>query len=462
MQPTDGTGDAPQPREVVSLNRRLLLMAGLVLLAFLGMTGAILDHAFRQSLEQAQKDRLQGTLYTILAAADLSARGLRLPDTLPESRLGTPGAGLYALILDKNGETWRSPSLLGVPWAPTEQLAPGDTEFGRSVVGGLPLYALAYGLSWEDARGNESTFTVHVAEDAATYQAQLSAFRRSLWGWLGAAAAVLLAAQLLVLRWSLLPLRRVAADLKAIEEGRAELLEGRYPAEIAGLTHGLNTLLKSERRRARRYQETLANLAHSLKTPLAVLRGALDRMPSVPPEALEQISRIDAAVDYQLKRAAASAPETLAAPLTVRPVLERLLRTFAKAYSDKPLRTDVRCAGEPVFYGSEGDLMELLGNLLDNAHKWGRQHVRVTLATLPAGPAGRRGLALHVEDDGPGVKPEQAQAVLRRGGRADEQVPGHGIGLAVVAELVHAFRGRLAIERSELGGARFRIELPGG
>lgn len=447
-------------REVVSLNRRLLVVAAVVLVAFLGLTGSILDNAFRQSLEQAQQDRLQGTLYTILAAADLTASGLRLPHALPDSRLSTPGSGLYARVIDEHGEIWRSPSLLGLPWEPEQRLAPGDTRFQRELAGDQPIYTLAYGLSWEDAGGKEWTLTVHVAEDLTSYQAQLSAFRRSLWGWLGAASAVLLATQLLVLRWSLLPLRRVAADLRAIEEGRAELLHGRYPAEILGLTQGLNALLSSERRRARRYQETLANLAHSLKTPLAVLRGALDRLPEAPPEALEQIARIDAAVDYQLRRAAAAAPETLAAPLPVKPVLERLLQTLRKAYPDKTLDCELRSSGEPVFYGSEGDLMELLGNLLDNAFKWGRQRLRVSITPLAAGPGGRRGLRLEVEDDGPGIRPEQAQLVLERGRRADEQVPGHGIGLAVVAELVSAFQGTIAVDRGELGGALFRIELP--
>lgn len=445
---------------MISLNRRLLIVASLVLLAFLGATGFILDQAFRQSLEQAQKDRLQGTLYTILAAADLSARGLALPPSLPEPRLSTPGSGLYARILSAEGETWRSPSLLGVPWASDGRLPPGETRFELERAGDQAVYTMAYGLSWEDARGRQSEFTIHVAEDISTYRDQLAAFRTSLWGWLGAAAAVLLLAQLLVLRWSLRPLRAVAADLKAIEDGRADYLEGRYPAEIAGLTLGLNALLRSERSRAARYRDTLANLAHSLKTPLAVLRGSLENLPQPPPEeAMEQIERINAAVDYQLRRAAASAPDPLAAPLPVQPVLERVLRTLRKAYPDKAPEIEVAGDGEAVFYGSEGDLMELLGNLLDNGHKWARGRLRVTLESLGQGPAGRRGLRLVVEDDGPGIKPEQAQAVLRRGMRADEQVPGHGIGLAVVTELVGAHHGELKIERSELGGARFVIEL---
>lgn len=457
----DAAGAPGQARPRVSLNRRLLVVAGVVLLAFLGLTGGILDEAFRRSLEQSQRERLQGALYTILAAGDLSGGDLRVPPALPEPRLSTPGSGLYAQVLPPQGRGWRSPSLLGLPWRPELRLPPGETRFYLTEAAGQPLYALAYGLSWENAQGQEARFTVHVAEDLSAYQAQLGAFRASLWGWLGAAALMLLIAQVLVLRWSLHPLRLVARDLAAIEQGRAEYLTGRYPAEIAGLTQGLNALLQSERSRALRYRDTLANLAHSLKTPLTVLRGALETLPAAPPEALEQIGRIDAAVEYQLKRAASAAHEPLAAPLPVAPVLERLLRTLAKAYRDKPLEVERAVEPAALFYGSEGDLMELLGNLLDNACKWSRHRLRVSVQARPAGPSGRRGLSLAVEDDGPGIPPELAETVLERGRRADEQVPGHGIGLAVVAEIVAAQRGRLRIDRSELGGACLQVELPG-
>lgn len=441
-----------------SLNRRLLAVAGTVLLAFVGLTGAILDQAFRHSLEQAQHDRLQGTLFTILAASELSGETLRLPADLPEARLDTPGSGLYAQIVGPAGPGWRSPSLLGLPWRPTLMLAPGETQLYSERSGGERLYALAYGLSWEDAGGREARFTVHVAEDPTVYQAQLIAFRTSLWGWLGAMALALLAALLAVLRWSLRPLRRVARDLASIEQGEAEYLRGHYPAEIAGLTDGLNALLRSERGRARRYRDTLADLAHSLKTPLAVLRGALDALPSPSPDALEQIERIDAAVDYQLKRAASAGAKPLAAPLPVRPALERLLRTLTKAYPARTLALELDVDDGAVFHGDEGELLELLGNLLDNAYKWARG--RIYVAAVPLAGGRRRGLRLVVEDDGPGIPPELAQTVLERGHRADEQVPGHGIGLAVTAQIVAAHRGRLQIDTAELGGARLTVELP--
>lgn len=442
----------------MSLRRRLLLLAGVVVLVFLGLTGAVLDQAFRQSLDRAQAERLQGTVYTILAASELVDGRLQLPQELPDTRLSTPTSGLYAQVLGRDGLEWRSPSLLASPWETQLFLPAGESRSYHSTDQGSQLHALAYGLSWEDAAGQQADFTLHVAEDAASYQAQLTAFRTSLWGWLAAAAIALLLTQLLVLHWSLQPLAAVARDLQDIERGRADSLQGRYPLEIAGLIQSLNRLLHSEHERTAHYRDTLANLAHSLKTPLAVLRNALESGTMKADDSLEQIDRIDASVQYQLRRATASRHHILLSPpLPVAPVLARVLRALNKVYADKALEIECHAVPTATFPGSEGDLLELFGNLLDNAHKWARHQIRIQAEPLT--PEG--GLLLVVEDDGPGIDAAQAQAVLTRGMRADELVPGHGIGLAVVADLVASVNGTLDIGRSALGGARIRLELPG-
>lgn len=454
------TANAKARFGLTSLSRRLLLVAAAVVLVFFGLTGAVLDQAFRQSLDQAQTDRLLGVVYTILAAADLGPDArIHLPSDLPDARLGTPASGLYALILSDQGIEWRSPSLLSVDWQPDLQLAAGETQ--NYSAADQSLQALAYGLSWEEAAGEQAAFTVHVAEDKSTYANQLSAFRTSLWSWLGAAALALLVTQILVLRWSLRPLAAAARDLRAIETGQAEYLSGHYPLEIVGLVRGLNRLLRSERERTIRYRDTLANLAHSLKTPLTILRASLEGDQLSANDALEQVERIDASIQYQLQHAAGSSPALLRTPLPVAPVLERILRTLSKAYSDKPVAVDQHCAADAIFAGSEGDLMELLGNLLDNAYKWAQNRIRIQVEPLDQAHATHPGLRLIIEDDGPGIDAALATTLLSRGARADEQVPGHGLGLAIVTDLVAGLQGQLSIDRSELGGALFKVELPG-
>ncbi len=446
-----------------SLQRRQLTVAALVLAAFLGATGWVLDQAFREAAEAAQYDRLQGYVYTVLAAAEVGPDGVGVPDGLPESRFSRPSSGLYALIVDAAGRrVWSSRSTLGVELPDPALLEPGAVRRTTLASAGPALFALGYGIAWEDARAGVQAFTVWVAEDRSLVAEQVSAFRRSLWGWLLAAAAALLAAQVAALRWSLAPLRRVAGDVAAIEAGRLEELPEQPPRELRGLVRNLNALIRGERTRTRRYRETLDNLAHSLKTPLAVLRTALDNGPGQDlTEARDQVSRIDRTVEYQLRRAAAGSGHDPATRVPLRPLLERLLRTLERAYRERNVRATVDCPEELAFAGDADDLMEMLGNLLDNAFKWCRREVTVRGRPLPDAALGRGRVQLEVLDDGPGIPPELAARVAERGFRADEQVTGQGIGLAVVNELVGAYDGRLQLLAAPSGGARIVLELPG-
>jgi two-component system sensor histidine kinase PhoQ len=249
----------------------------------------------------------------------------------------------------------------------------------------------------------------------------------------------------------------VADELTRLERGEQERIAGSYPAEVQRLTDNLNTLLTHERSLQKRYRDALADLAHSLKTPLALVRGALrdaGRTDAAARTLDEQVNRMDRIVAYQLQRASTSGRSGLAAPQPLRPAVERMLAALAKVYGDKRIATEVAVDAALRFRGDEGDLTELLGNLLDNAFKWGRAKVRVS-----AQATGAR-LTLTVEDDGQGIAPDQAQRVLERGVRADQSVPGQGIGLAVVRDIVDAYDGELRIERSGLGGARITLVLP--
>jgi two-component system, OmpR family, sensor histidine kinase PhoQ len=295
-----------------------------------------------------------------------------------------------------------------------------------------------------------------IREDRAAFEAQISEYRQSLWGWLVALAVLLLAAQAFALHQGLKPLRRVARELRAVERGHQAGLQGRYPVELRGLTDNLNALVRHERAQLARYRDALSDLAHSLKTPLAVLRGTLDTRDLDRAQVLEQLERMERIVAYQLQRAATSGRSALTVPVPVKPLVERLAATLAKVYPDHDVDFESRVPGDLQFRGNEGDFMELMGNLLDNAWKHGGSRVRVE-----AGPDGKR-LELAVCDDGPGIPPDQVPTILSRGGRLDEQVPGQGIGLAVVADIVAAYEGRIEIDRGPLDGTRVRVWLPSG
>ncbi len=448
-----------------SLNGRLLIAASVVLAAFLGLTGLSLDRAFRDSARAAVQDRLQAQVYMLLGAANLDAfNRLTLPQALPEARFSTPDSGLYADVMDSQGAlVWHSPSLLGraLPFFPAVR-NPGDMQFAPlDAADQTPLFVLAFTVSWEIARNQYQLYTFRVAETRQDFNDQVWSFRRGLWGWLLASTAVLLAVQGLILRWSLKPLRQVTAEIKAIETGQRAELSGGYPEELQPLTTNLNALLRQGRVHLERYRNALGDLAHSLKTPLAVARGALetDADPGELRRTLsEQVARMNRTVDYQLQRAAASGRTALSAPLPVAPLARKILDSLAKVYAERAPRLRAEIAATTVFHGDEGDLLEILGNLADNACKWCQR--QVVVRAWPATHQGRAELVLEVEDDGPGIPADQAPLLLHRGQRADPTVAGHGIGLAVVRDLVEeVYYGRLEIGRGELGGARVRVRL---
>ncbi|TVR58809.1 MAG: hypothetical protein EA420_16785 [Candidatus Competibacteraceae bacterium] len=448
-----------------SLGARLRLAASVVLVAFLGLTGLTLDRAFRDSAQAAVQDRLQAQLYMLLGAANLNAfNRLTLPQTLPEARFSTPESGLYADVMDGQGNlVWRSPSLLGqaLPFFPAVR-NPGETRFAPLESSeGEPLFVLAFTVSWEITRNRYQLYTFRVAEAQWTFRDQIWRFRRSLWGWLLAATGVLLAVQGLILRWSLRPLRRVVAEIKEIETGQRAELSGDYPRELLLLTANLNALLRQGHAHLERYRNALGDLAHSLKTPLAVLRGALEsgsKSEELRHALGEQLERMNRTVDYQLQRAAASGRIALSAPLPVAPIARKILDSLAKVYAERAPRLTSEIAANTVFYGDEGDLLEILGNLADNACKWCER--QVVVRAWPVERDGRTELLVEVEDDGPGIPAEQAPLLLGRGQRADPTVAGHGIGLAVVRDLVEeVYYGHLEIGRGALGGARVRARL---
>lgn len=446
-----------------SIRRRLLLSSLLVLAVFLGATAVALDRAYRDSAEGALRARLKTDIYALLSAAELRRGQLELPDDLPESRLEVLGSGRYAEASAADGKVlWRSPSASGLELPLVRGLAPGRESWTRVHVDDETLMAYSLGIGWEVPGGATQQFTFSVAARLDELEAEIGQFEATLMLWLGGATALLLLTQMLILRWGLRPLRQVAQDLRGIEHGERDALAGRYPDELTPLTDGLNALLRHERAQLLRQRNALADLAHSIKTPLAVLRNAAaDAPPDQRTPLTEAIDSIDASLAYQARRAAASGRSTLSVAVGVAPVARRVMASLDKVYANKGVSAELDDPRDGQFAGDEGDLYELLGCLLDNAYKWcGR---RVWLSVQPGERGGAaRGLDLAVEDDGPGVPPPLREAVLERGARADRRVAGQGIGLAVVRDIAVAYGGRVEIDDSpRLGGARVTVRLPG-
>lgn len=441
----------------MSLNLRIILSATLVLVVFITLTAAALDRAFVDSTESSLRDRLTSQLYALMAAAEVSDDGVMMPSNELDALLGLPSSGVYAFIINRSGEPlWQSSSLLGAtPPAPIF-LDSGKKQFSRLREGDNDYYRFAYGVNWATDK-NKQALTFNIVTDLKSFNKQIDQYRTTLWTWLVAMAILLLLSQALILRWGLSPLRTVGVELNLIESGEQEKIEAHYPQEIERLTQNINQLLQQERHQKKRYRDALGDLAHSLKTPLAVLQSGLNMKNdtnNVPDDnSQEQITRMNTIVEYQLQRAATAGSFGIGKSINVKSVVDRITDSLHKVYRDKAVEVNVTIDDTLTFKGDEGDLMEMLGNLLDNAFKWATH--RIDIIALK----NNNKLSIRIMDDGPGIKPEQVDALMQRGARADQTIAGHGIGLSIVRNIIEAYQGTLTIEKSPLNGAEINIIL---
>ncbi len=447
-----------------SISRRLLVCLTLLLLLFFGVMIVVLEARFRALAERSLRELLDAQMVALIASAEPDAEGRIVPRLHEEVRLGVPGSGLYAAVTSGEQVTWRSPSAVGS----VEDFGPPVPAGARGFryladARGARLAVVSRGITWE---GEASTLTFSVASDLTSYDSQLRRFRSGLAGGFTVVAVLLLATMAALLRWALTPLRRLERQIVSVERGEREQLDDRWPDELKGVVANLNTLLAAERTRIARYRDTLGNLAHSLKTPLAVLRASFSAgAPGTTDVANklvnEQVERMGVIVEHQLRRAVTSGGTSVGAQaIEVLPVAQDLRRALLKAHGRKDFSIEVSVPADLCFVGDRDDLIEALGNLMDNAAKWCRSQVRVT-AALQADRGAAQKLLVLVEDDGPGVPVADRERVLQRGARADEHTPGHGLGLAMVRDMAGLYGGLIALGESPLGGARIELRLPG-
>ena len=451
-----------------SLQTRLLIVFSILLGVFLFLTGVVLDRAFSNSIEAGAQDRLQGHIYLLLAGADEESGEFFFLEDLQEPRFDQLDSGLYGFISNAAiGELWRSDSARTFDLPGSEILQQpvnvGENRFERVVIEDAEVYfILHYGIQWED--NNEYNFSV--IESAAPYYSEITNFRTNLRSWLGGVAIVLLLIQFYGMKWGLSPLQLMENDLKEIESGNKDKLEGDYPEELRGVTDNLNLLIESERKQQSRYRTTLGDLAHSLKTPLAVIAGVLPKLKekhiSESEEQLasvsDQLDRMNQIISYQLQRAVRSNDgNSLLKLVNAASVIEKVIEALVKVYAEKAIELETQIDKSAVFNGDERDLMEVLGSVLDNAFKYGENKIRVSL--IQTGVK-NNDLNIIVEDDGPGVPEDKREFILQRGARADTLSQGQGIGLAVVTDIVSSYGGEIAVDKSDLSGAKIKIVFP--
>jgi two-component system sensor histidine kinase PhoQ len=432
-----------------------------VLAAFVALTALSVKHSVHTRADNAQRDRMEGLVYGILGAAELDAKQQLAISTymLPDG-LRQPQSGLSARIFDADGrEIWQSESTLPMR-ANLNRVNTGQWRFRQQTDNDdLTAFSLRFGFSWANADQPEQEFNILLLTDAEDHLQQLAEFDQQLWTSLLTSALLLLLLQLLVLMWGLKPLNKISRGLQRIREGVDEELDMKLPQELRPVAYSLNTLLHSERNRRSRYKNVIHDLAHSLKTPLTVMHNLAhdDAIATDQRQTLqEHTHRMKDIIAYHIRRAAMNGSRPLGPAVPVRPLLERLEYSLLKVYADRDICMDIAVKKGCRLRVDESDVLEIFGNLLENACKYGAQ--RIVVEHRIDKP--RRKAIISVHDDGPGFPDGLSETLLKRGARADTRVDGQGLGLAVCNELVSTYGGSLTLSRSDkLGGAQVSVYL---
>jgi signal transduction histidine kinase len=443
-----------------SLSFRLLVGSALWIAIALVAGGVVLSSLFREHAHDRFDAGLAVHLTELAAALETDAGGsVRLSRPLSEPRFVRPFSGLYWQIDGPDGALLRSRSL----WdsiLPLPRDATADGALHRHRLRGPDGADLTVVERTVLPSEGRKFLRLAIAADAADLAKAVSAFDRVLAASFSVLALGLIVAAALQVGVGLAPLARLRRTLGAVREGRARHLEGPFPSEIQPLADDLNALLDHEAAVVERARTQVGNLAHAIKTPLAVIAGAVAGPAAVDRAQVAetigtQVALAQKQVDYYLARARAAAASGVPGIRSeVAPVIDGLTRTLAQLYRDRGLAIEANVAPGLHFRGEEQDLQEIVGNVLDNACKWAAARVTVHAAT------DGNALVVAVDDDGPGLAPELRERVFTRGARADEAVPGSGLGLAIVSDLVRLYRGDVTLSESPLGGLRVMLRLP--
>ena len=451
-----------------SLSFRLLASAAIWTVVSLALAGFILTSLYRSTAENAFDERLGVYLQTLTGAlAKQNAAKLTDPGNLGEPRFEQFYSGWYWQVrrASDSSVVLASDSLFNENLNFTKALSQRqEGNIDRAVLVGPEgdeLHAVSQVIQFDSDPNTK--YEILVAGNAERMRAEIASFRNSVVLTLAVFAVGLIVAMMIQVRWGLRPLDRVRRALTALRSGKEARFEGPFPVEIAPLAAELNAVLKSNQDVVERARTQVGNLAHALKTPLSVITNEARAADGpLAAKVAEQAATMRDQINHYLNRARIAARVgVIGAAVPVEPPLSRLARSMMRIHSERGISIIADIPAGARFAGEQQDLEEIVGNLLDNACKWAKGRVALSAAyDLPPSGGTKARLVIHVDDDGPGLTPEQRAEATRRGRKLDETKPGSGLGLSIVCELVSLYDGAFSLSDSPLGGLRAEVVLP--
>ncbi len=449
-----------------SIARRMLVAAAIWSAFVLMIAGWSLQAFYRTETDQQLDLSLDDTLRTLAGAVNSEQGQIEVDDAkLPrDERFSLPLLGRYWAFIDLSAEnevvrTRKSPSFFD-----EDAGVAADVRAEALRRRGAVLHLDAPGPDDKQMRVGLQAVTfpdrpepllLYAAIDRTSADASVGSFTLRLGIALGVLAIGLIGGVLVLIRYGLRPLHEIEDKLGDVRAGRRDKLDGEYPSELSPLVREINTLITHNRNVVDRARTHVGNLAHALKTPLAVLKNEAKGSDKLSDLVRRQTEAMTSNVNSYLKRAQAAAQaEVLGVRTEVKEPVEGIARMLERLHREKGVAIDVDVDPKAVFRGERGDFDELVGNLLENAAKWCKSRVNVTVTRNDDG------MEVKVDDDGPGLPAEHRAKALERGKRLDESEPGTGLGLSIVSELADIYGGRLHLEDSPIGGLRARLVLP--
>ena len=447
----------------LSLRQRAAFAAAITLLFFFSLSALGLLRAYDDTLNNAAEGELRAYMLSLLGAIDVDDEGKFSLEDLSVSAFSQPNSGVYAEVWQEKQLLWRSDSLVSqvLPRVDTSlgqyrfiSNITGSSEFsGNSASEDLANNILSLKIAWDDGSISEQ-FLLIVANDAAPFQGRQQEYRKRLFLWLLGLGSVLVFLQVLLFKWLLQPLRRVVGELSQIKAGQQQEFSEQHPAEVKVLTQSLNRFFETEGRHIKQVKQSLANLAHSLKTPLAVLQAEISNQKNDRNALQEQLDRISTIVNYQLNRTSSSVKPSYRPTVECYELVDKLIRVLQRLHESKGIIFNSNVAEGLVFKGDNDDLAEVLGNVLENACKWANSTISVTAFNDE-----NQMLIIQVLDDGPGIPEGKRATVLQRGKRLDEKTEGQGIGLAMVSDIVDSYQGEITLKPATLIDSSYKSGL---
>jgi len=426
----------------LSLRARSVLIAVVALLVFTPAAIFTLDEAYKASLTQATHQQLKLNALMLIGEFEFVDDQPSMPISVGDEQLNLSDSGVYGYINWQNNLVWRSSSSLSLP---VPELPPPPITGAERFTEQHGLFIYIFTAEFATSAGF-SPVNFYVVYDKSRFDQERASFLKALWQGLLLLDALLLVSLLLGIRFLLKPLNRLNKEITLASNGEQPLVSSDYPVEITPLSSSINQLISNEKEQRERYKNSLSDLAHSLKTPLTVAKGEAGDKPQLS----QPLREIETIIQRQLKRAATQKPGWHE-PVAVHGIAEKLLSAMQKVHAERQLSFKNDIATDFTLPVEATDLMEVLGNVLDNACKAAGTHVTIYSETTPTSQD------IVVDDDGPGIKASERTNMLTRGYRLDTYTEGQGIGMALVSDIMASYGGKLAIETSSSGGARIRL-----